>query len=239
MSRLLFEDIFEVLDKDPDGKHFDKGVATRLQQATGWVLWHATSMLLQCSDSVALRSVALQVPQRPVRDGLADRHQCRHIPNGGEHLACGCPRVPRASAPCDKSFFSHSVQVQVGEKYSLALSSTLNLDGTPTEPLYNAVRCCHRAAAGASCLYQSVRLSVPAVCLSHSTRLSCCLAGHAEHAELTHGQLRLCHVWAHLQVQGCAVTGPGVLVSAQGLTHAWQALRDQAWWAQSLNAQDW
>ena len=29
--------------------------------------------------------------------------------------------------------------MQAGEKYSLALSSTLNLDGTPTEPLYNAV----------------------------------------------------------------------------------------------------
>ena len=37
MSRLLFEDIFEVLDKDPDGKHFDKGVATMLQQAVGVV----------------------------------------------------------------------------------------------------------------------------------------------------------------------------------------------------------
>ena len=32
------------------------------------------------------------------------------------------------------------MQAQVAEKYSLALSSTLNLDGTPTEPLYNAAR---------------------------------------------------------------------------------------------------
>ena len=41
MSRLLFEDIFEVLDKDPDGKHFDKGAASELQQATGCVQRHA------------------------------------------------------------------------------------------------------------------------------------------------------------------------------------------------------
>ena len=41
---------------------------------------------------------------------------------------------PLASSTCC------CVQAQVAEKYSLALSSTLNLDGTPTEPLYNAVR---------------------------------------------------------------------------------------------------
>ena len=48
MSRLLFEDIFEVLDKDPDGKHFDKGVATMLQQAVGNVYGRCINQALQC-----------------------------------------------------------------------------------------------------------------------------------------------------------------------------------------------
>ena len=47
MSRLLFEDIFEVLDKDPDGKHFDKGVAMKLQQPEAVTSGLYLNMLLQ------------------------------------------------------------------------------------------------------------------------------------------------------------------------------------------------
>ena len=34
MARILFEDIFEVLEKDPDGKQFDKGAGDAYMAAS-------------------------------------------------------------------------------------------------------------------------------------------------------------------------------------------------------------
>jgi hypothetical protein len=48
-------------------------------------------------------------------------------------------------------------------------------------------------------------------------------AGDAEHAQYADGQLRLCHVWAHLQVQGRAVPGPGAQ-SEQAITNSGESL---------------
>ncbi|KAK9833300.1 hypothetical protein WJX81_004500 [Elliptochloris bilobata] len=77
MSRLLFEDIFEVLIKDPDKKSFDKVSRFKCRSDL-----YEMDLLIDINVDV--------------------------------------------------------YPMEVGEKYSLALSSTLTLDGTPTEPLYNA-----------------------------------------------------------------------------------------------------
>eukprot|EP00983_Pelagomonas_calceolata_P012790 409026-Pelagomonas_calceolata.AAC.5 len=113
----LFEDIFEVLVKDPDGKKFDKGgwcsgCASGFMMAA-WRLCH-TAHLDSCSCMPFLRACPLAV----------SRYQCR-----SDLYECDLTLDVNVDV----------YPLEVNAKYQVALANTLNADGTAGSTNFDAV----------------------------------------------------------------------------------------------------
>jgi hypothetical protein len=82
----------------------------------------------------------------------------------------------RASSVCQHTLHA---RLQVGEKFSLALAPTINLDNTPTDGTYNAVRA------------TKLRLDLAQQASACAKAPLCCMlvAGDAEHPQHAHGHL--------------------------------------------------
>lgn len=86
---ILLEDIFQILEVDPDGKKFDKGIMDLLPAvlhicklkllATAAKHIRMRDYLRCCSDSLSL-----PLPRRPVRDGPDAGPQHRNISHEGD-----------------------------------------------------------------------------------------------------------------------------------------------------------
>lgn len=191
MSRLLFEDIFEVLDKDPDGKHFDKGLASSSRPrsvVTGKILEHAfvaPVTPLRCAVSrFKCRSdlyemdllIDINVDIYPMEAWTwltaAVNFWCFSAVFGHNSLTAsaspGCGEVlARAVLHAKLGRDPNRAPIQRG-----ALSLTVYC--SPLVPHASASPACQYGCGSAQ---------------ATSARLSCRRAGNAEHAELAHGQL--------------------------------------------------
>jgi len=118
---IAYEDIFEILDQDADGKRFDRVSRFRCRSAFESDLQIDINIdiyKLEVRPRVdpPPRSAAALPPPRSRLDAEVDN--------------CGPLAHPRLSPPSASS-------PQIGTKFTLVLAPTLSLDGTPEDPAYD------------------------------------------------------------------------------------------------------
>ncbi len=158
-STQLFEDIFEVLARDPDGKKFDTGGAASRRGAATLAVPPGSRV---CRQAAAGRLSTMRVVAHMLLCCAVSRYQCRSelyecdltldvnvevypLEVRSEWIStclwvlsscrqgCGHTDEKQHIRSC------HWCTVQVGHKYLVALASTLNADGSASSTKYDAV----------------------------------------------------------------------------------------------------
>lgn len=118
---IAYEDIFEILDQDADGKRFDRVSRFRCRSA------------FESDLQIDINIDIYKLEVRPRVDHPPRSAAALHPPPSrldAEVDNCGPFAHPRLSPPSASS-------PQIGTKFTLVLAPTLSLDGTPEDPAYD------------------------------------------------------------------------------------------------------